>query len=170
MALWLVAAVVGSGWAPPAAETFDLGEPIVALRAWAGTIARWLLAIAAVALGATLCIHVVLRRLGPVDSLGTRRLGVPHTPRAWWLQGILSAVLLGGVLMAGRGVLAGAARSVAASPTGIVELWSGWLSRGLVLAAAALTLVAAADLLLDRHERWRALFMSRAQLRRRRRR
>lgn len=92
----------------------------------------------ALALGAALAIAFGLARVlsaafagrvGLVERSGFARLGVARSTQGTVSLGLLSVIALVAVVLAVRGVLAGAARSVDATAAGTVELWSLWPQR-----------------------------------------
>lgn len=109
--------------------------------------------------GLVLGVAALARRLGPVSAADGQRLRPAPERPAWIQRGGLGLVLALVLLVALRGVLAGAARSVDASEAGLTALWSGWaatLGGGL---AIGLLVAALVDLLIDRRERVARLFL-----------
>lgn len=89
-----------------------------------------------------------LERLGAVDE--------HRTPGLW----IVAAIAAAAIFLVDRGVLAGAARAVDASATGLLTLWLGWLGRLLRLGGGILVAAGFAELILDEIGRRRALYRS----------
>lgn len=104
--------------------------------------------------------------LGP-RGRARRALGV--APQAEQLPGWLTATL---ILLAvatsvaiNRAVLAGAARSVDASPEALAHAWSAWVRHGLLGLAVAAVSVGVIELLISGRRLWRALHQTPAQAR-----
>lgn len=114
---------------------------------------------------------LVLAALAVTGSLGWVS-AAPESERFGRVRRGVGPLLLGAAALAVcaavlRGALAGAARSVDASPAGLSLLWWSWAHRGLGVLGGASLVAAAIDLALARRALWRALHLTPAQARER---
>jgi len=82
-----------------------------------------------------------------------------------WLMLALSIAALILIVIATRGALAGAARSVDASPEALTHAWLTWLRRGLLALAVVAACVGVIERQLSARRLWRALHQTPAQAR-----
>ena len=82
-----------------------------------------------------------------------------------WLMLALSIAALMLIVIATRGALAGAARSVDASPEALTHAWLAWLRRGLLALAVVAACVGVIERQLSARRLWRALHQTPAQAR-----
>jgi len=128
--------------------------------AWLESIATALGTILALAGLAAFALSLLTARLGWISTSELHRLQPAPTSPAVLVRLLLCAALALGVVLALAGVLAGSARAVDASETGLAALWLGWASRAFTALAAGLGLAAVIELLLDRRERDRQLWQT----------
>jgi hypothetical protein len=160
----LALAVDGSG-ASTAAAWLDPRPGAVAPAAWLGSLVERLVMLLAATGVAVVGLAVLSRRLGVVSTLEQRRLrAAPARPAV--LARLLLCVCVGmGVVLALEGVLAGAARAVDASESGLHALWLGWAGRAGAALSLGLGLGAAVELWLDHRDRGARLWQSPEQAR-----
>ncbi len=120
---------------------------------WCALVAASMGLIVAIAARSTGWVDLSLRR-----SLRFSWQGAPG-------RGVVAAVMPVVMLVLVAGVLAGAARSVDASETGLRLLWWGWARQLLLWGGGVLVAGGFVDLLVSRRQIWRALHRSVADVR-----
>lgn len=135
------------------APWLDVTPGTLAPAQWLGTLADRL-GLVLVAAGVVVFVLALLsQRLGWIATFEQGRLQPAPAHPAVVARLVLTLVLAGGVVLALTGVLAGAARAVDASETGLAGLWLGWAERAATVLAAAMGLAAVVELVLDRRDR-----------------
>lgn len=101
------------------------------------------------------------------DARAREPLHIP--PRAEQLPGLITVTLVGVALIliviASRGALAAAARSVDASPEALAHVWLAWVRRGLLTLAVVAACVGVIERQLSARRLWLALHLTPAQAR-----
>lgn len=119
---------------------------------------------------------VLLALLGAASmiAVGVRSHARAHEaihipPRAEQLSGWITVTLVGlavvSIVIASRGALAAAARSVDASPEALAHVWSDWVRRGLLTLAVVAACVGVIERQLSARRLWLALHQTPAQAR-----
>lgn len=117
--------------------------------------------------GVVLVIVVMIVIMKAPQARARRALGV--APEAEqippWIALTLVAVALVLIVIASRGALAGAARSVDASPEALAHVWLAWVRRGLLALAVVAAGVGVIERQISARQLWRALHQTPAQAR-----
>jgi hypothetical protein len=125
------------------------------------TVGSGVVALALLGLGLVLAVSV-----GP-RARARQALGV--SPDAGqlppWIAMLLVAAALSLIVIASRGALAGAARSVDASPEALAHAWLAWVRRGLLTLAGVAGCVGLIERQLSARQLWLALHQTPAQAR-----
>jgi hypothetical protein len=104
-------------------------------------------------------------RVGPVDRAGLARLGAVPSRRGAVSLALLSGMAIVAVVLGGRGVLAGAARSADATAGATLELWTIWPQRTWAVCLVVLGIVGWVELAISHRRNRDRLAQSPAQAR-----
>lgn len=129
------------------------------LGAWAMSFETWPIALVG-AVGLAVAALAAAGAVGWVSRERLGRVGEISGPSVW-----LGVAVLAALVVALRGVVAGAARAVDASELGLVALWSAWLGRVLVAVGGIGLVAAIVDLVRARAAIRRALHQTPAEAR-----
>lgn len=159
---WSMASGWGARWQAAMVQPEGMG-PLLLEAGWA-----------AAAIGLALCLAfgsarvlsaAFAGRVGPVDSGRRTQLGAASAGSGAASLALLSLMALVAMGLAVRGVMAGAARSVDASASGILELWTAWPQRAWAASLVVLGVVGWVELVLSRLRLANQLAQTREQAR-----
>lgn len=159
---WSMASGWGARWQAAMVQPEMVG-PLLLEAGWA-----------AAAIGLALCLGfgsarvlsaALAGRAGPVERGLRTQLRMAPVGSGPLPLALLSLIALLGLGLAVRGVVAGAARSVDATSSGILQLWTSWPQRAWAAALVVLGIVGWVELVLSRRRIAAALAQTREQAR-----